>query len=163
LKFRFSFHSVIKAPEWASLQLYTPLISHCFQMSDWLYVLTRLCPRKEFVVPTDSVGYRAGLEVATNRTLFPASSSPQLDSYTDEQFWLVDHKSLRCCFDVAVGTVIFNSKYVAFKLCPHIYNVELPCAESPCAYIFLLSNYNNMQVIWVEDQLGYSRFDQVFI
>ena len=33
----------------------------------------------------DSVDYRTGLEVATNRTPFHGSSSPQLGSYTDEQ------------------------------------------------------------------------------
>ena len=35
-----------------SLQLYASLISHCFRMSDWLYVPAHLCPRKELMVPT---------------------------------------------------------------------------------------------------------------
>jgi len=67
----------------------------------------------------DSVGYRAGLEFATDRTPFRGSSSPQLGSYMDEQLWFVDQRSLRCCFDIAVRTVVFNSKCVAFKLCYH--------------------------------------------
>lgn len=51
MKAKFSFHSVMKAAEWVSLQLYTPFISLCFQMRVWLYVPAHLWPRKELMVP----------------------------------------------------------------------------------------------------------------
>jgi hypothetical protein len=155
-------HSVTEAAECVSLQLYTPLISHCFQMSDWLYVPAHIWSRKELMVPT-------GKETAC----------------ATESVWKllqIEHRSPDRPFlslavirtknsDLLIKEVWGVVSVLLLELLYLIQNMSpSDCAVTFQPQSFLVLNHrvfisfyvqSTIILVGTEDRLGYSRFGQV--